>query len=93
MFGLDAHAFDNTEELHGTIHGHIIEWTSSRSWDGGDKKHHQYTTTVQGTVSGSTISGRFEQTWNDETKPVTYGGSLELKKQPNTALEPTPTAP
>jgi len=93
MFGLDSHAFRDTEELHGTIHAHIIEWTSSRSWDDANQKHHQYTATFHGTQSGNTISGHFEQTWSDQAKPVTYGGSVELKKQPNTALEPTATAP
>ena len=89
MFGLDSHAFCDTEELHGTIHARVIEWKSGRSWEGANKKPVQYTTIFQGTRDGDTISGHFEQTWDTDGKPVTYGGDVELKKQPNKSPEPT----
>jgi len=92
-FGLDANAFRDTEQLHGTIKNHVIEWKSGRSWDDANQKHHQYETSFQGIQDGDTISGHFAQTWNEGGKTVTYSGPVELKKQPNTALEPTPTAP
>jgi hypothetical protein len=93
MFGFDAHSFRDAEALHGTIHNHVIEWKSGRSWKRKDNKNRQYETIFKGTQDGETISGHFEQTWNSDGKTTTYGGTVELKKQPNNALEPTATAP
>jgi hypothetical protein len=89
MFGLDSHAFRDTEELHGTIHSRVIEWKSGRSWEDANRKTRQYETLFHGTQNGDTISGHFEQTWNVDGKTVTYGGVVELKKQPNKSPEPT----
>jgi hypothetical protein len=83
QFGTDEPAFINTEALHGTIHNNAIEWKSGRSWEDTNKKSHQYETSFQGTRNGDTISGHFEQTWNEDGKTVTYSGTVELKKQPN----------
>ena len=91
-FGTDEPAFINTEELHGTISNQVVEWKSSKSWKNAQKAI-QRDSVFHGTRNGDTISGRFEQTWNVDGKTVTYGGTVELKKQPNTALEPTATAP
>ena len=90
MFGLDAHAFDYTEELHGTIQNHVIEWKSDRSLETA-KPPRQYETVFRGVRDGDTITGSFEQTWKHiDGKTVTYGGTVELKKQPNKSPEPTP---
>jgi hypothetical protein len=93
MFGVDESAFRNTEELHGTLQGHAIAWTSGRAWEDGNKKPHQYTASFQGTRDGDTITGRFDQTWNEDGKTVTYSGTVELKKQSNATPEPARPAP
>jgi hypothetical protein len=87
-FGTDEPAFINTEELHGTISNQVVEWKSNKSWKNA-KKAILRDTVFHGTRNGDTISGRFEQTWNEDGKTVTYGGTVELKKQPKS---PEPSA-
>lgn len=92
-FGTNERAFRNTEELHGTISNQVVEWKSSKSWKNAQKAV-QRDTVFHGTLNRDTISGHFEQTYNyEDGKTVTYGGTVELEKQPSTALEPTATAP
>jgi len=83
-FGMDASALVNTEELHGTISNQVVEWKSSKSWQSAQRAF-QRDTVFHGTRNGDTISGNFEQTWDGNGKTVTYGGTVELKKQTNTA--------
>ena len=78
-FGTDEPAFIDTEELHGTISDQVVEWKSSKSGQNAQKKF-QRDTVFHGTRNGDTISGRFEQTWNEDGKIVTYGGVVELNK-------------
>lgn len=80
-FGMDAVAFQDTEELHGTISNNVVEWTSSKSWEKAGKKV-QYESIFHGVRNGDTISGRFVQTWDEDGKTTTYEGTVELKRTP-----------
>ena len=92
QFGTDAAAFLNTEKLQGTATKKAIEWKSGGLFENARTKRH-YETVFHGVRDGDTISGSFKQTWDIDGKTVIYTGTVELKKQPNTALEPTATAP
>jgi hypothetical protein len=92
QFGTDAAAFINTEKLHGTVTKQAIEWKSGGSFENAQTKR-RYETVFQGVRDGDTITGSFKQTWDMDGKTVIYTGTVELKKQPNTAPEPTATAP
>jgi hypothetical protein len=93
QFGTDAAAFINTEKLHGTETKQAIEWKSDKSFETA-RPPRKSETVFRGVRDGDTIAGTFKQTWNyEDGKTVTYTGTAELKKQPNTALEPTATAP
>jgi hypothetical protein len=88
-FGTDEPVFINTEKLYGTISNQVVEWKSSKSWKNAQMAF-QRDTVFHGTLNGDTISGHFEQTYNyKDGKTVTYGGTVELKKQPNKSPEPT----
>jgi hypothetical protein len=81
QFGTDSQGFINTEALHGTISRQVVEWTSGKSWQTGQKKY-QYQSVFHGTLNGDTITGRFSQTWDADGKKTTYEGPVTLTKQP-----------